>query len=750
LNYARIPLRGKIPARTYKEVGIGEDTVPYGWDDNVGILTGHRSGIVVVDLDIKNGHDGLGSFEKLATGQVVPETFTVKTKSGGFHLYFVHGDADIRNSASKLGDGVDIRGEGGFVVAPGDGNGYTVIQDLPVAPLPGWLAAILRSDERVERAPSTRPPLGEAELSYRLKLASDYVASAPAAIEGQGGSLALWNVACKLVCTYELPDSVCDAFMANYNARCLPPWSEDELFHKLAGAERSDLPRGCAPAWWDSFTQKARALPKESEEVRFDLTDTGNARRFQRAHGEDVKYVPDWKEWLCWNGTKWEKTPDCLVVGLTEQVVYDIAKEADEIKIDKDRLAEALRAKAHKQDLSKEEEQEIEASAKKLAILKWANTSQSGKHRTEMSRLFRKYVSAKPIDFNTNPWLLSTPEVTIDLRTGKPHDHDKTNLFTQSTEAVYDPEAQCPVWTSFLDTMFSGDPEMLNYIQRSVGYSLTGSVREKCLFFLWGSGDNGKSVFADLLMSLLGEFATTAPSKLLVSEEEHPAGMAKLFGARLAVCQEAEKGKTWAEKTVKQLTGGDIITARFMRENFWDFAPTHKFWVCANDKPVVQGTDTAIWTRIKLIPCKVSIPKEKQDKALKEKLQAELSGILNWALEGCRLWVESGLQEPAAVTEAVDAYREESDTALDDPWTDKVEKYLLGKKDVTPSEIVRSIQPDTYRTTRVDVLRVTVLLEKLGCVRGKRTSARKPWIVPDKYSVQGTGLTLAEKIRQPS
>jgi putative DNA primase/helicase len=203
----------------------------------------------------------------------------------------------------------------------------------------------------------------------------------------------------------------------------------------------------------------------------------------------------------------------------------------------------------------------------------------------------------------------------------------------------------------------------IRFLQRAVGYALTGDISEQVLFFLYGAGANGKSTFARVLLDLLGDYATQGAPDLLLAKrnESHPTEVADLLGCRLVVCQEIEAGRAFAEVTVKQLTGGDLIKARRMREDFWSFAPTHKFFVAANHKPPVRGTDHAIWRRIRLVPFTVRITDEERDPNLLEKLRAELAGVLAWAVEGCLEWQRIGLCPPDEVLQATSDYRGEQD-----------------------------------------------------------------------------------------
>jgi putative DNA primase/helicase len=200
-----------------------------------------------------------------------------------------------------------------------------------------------------------------------------------------------------------------------------------------------------------------------------------------------------------------------------------------------------------------------------------------------------------------------------------------------------------------------------------VGYSLTGDTREQVLFLLHGSGANGKSTFLEVIQALLGEYALQTPAETLVQKQGEgiPNDVARLKGARFVAASETEEGKRLAEGMVKKMTGGDVLTARFLHQEYFEFKPEFKLFLATNHKPLIRGTDHAIWRRIRLIPFQVQIPDAEKDKALPEKLKAERSGILTWALEGCRSWQQEGLSTPAEVLQATEAYRDEMDILKD-------------------------------------------------------------------------------------
>ncbi|GAF95960.1 unnamed protein product, partial [marine sediment metagenome] len=237
---------------------------------------------------------------------------------------------------------------------------------------------------------------------------------------------------------------------------------------------------------------------------------------------------------------------------------------------------------------------------------------------------------------DADPMLLNMANGTLDLRTGKLREHSSLDMLTQLSGTEWDEKAGCPRWLQFLDEVFAGDQELIDYIQAAVGYSLTGSVEEHALFFCYGGGCNGKSTFLSVLQDMLGEYGHAGASGLLQQRgmgRAHPTEQAMLHNKRLVVCQELEEGLPWAESVVKHLTGGDAIATRRMREDFWTMKPTHKLWVAGNAKPVVKEATDGIWRRMKLVPFTVSF-EGREDTQLERELRKELAGILTWAVEG--------------------------------------------------------------------------------------------------------------------
>jgi putative DNA primase/helicase len=239
------------------------------------------------------------------------------------------------------------------------------------------------------------------------------------------------------------------------------------------------------------------------------------------------------------------------------------------------------------------------------------------------------------------------------------------------------PGGECPLWLKFLDRITNHDPEFQTFLQRMTGYALTGSVREHSLFFLYGTGANGKSVFLNTIAGIFGDYARTAPIETFISSinERHPTDLAGLMGARLVTAVETEDGRRWAESKIKNLTGGDRIAARFMRQDFFEFTPQFKLIIAGNHRPGLRTVDEAIRRRFHLLPFVVTIPAGERDRNLAEKLRREWPGILRWMVDGCIDWQRNGLTPPATVSKATADYLSQEDSL--GLWLE--ERCLLGR-----------------------------------------------------------------------
>jgi P4 family phage/plasmid primase-like protien len=365
----------------------------------------------------------------------------------------------------------------------------------------------------------------------------------------------------------------------------------------------------------------------------FNLTEKGNAERLVHRHGGDLRYCWKWHEWYVFDGRRWKTDDTGEVYRRAKETVASIYQEAAAATDDE----------------------------RRKALAKHAMNSESGAKIREMIHLARDQVPVTPGQFDADPWLLNVKNGTIDLRTGELREHRREDLITKIAPVGYNPEAEAPTWAATLERALPSH-EVRRFFKKLCGYALTGDVSEHVLPVLYGTGANGKSTILNALLSAAGDYGMQAAPNLLVAKKgSHPTEVADLFGMRIVASIEVEDGSWLAESLVKTLTGGDKVRARRMRQDFWQFDPTHKVFMAVNHKPEIRGTDTAIWRRLRLLPFEQTIPPAEQDKKLPQKLEAELAGILRWAVEGCLEWQCEGLQAPAEVRKATGRYRSEMD-----------------------------------------------------------------------------------------
>src|SRR5262245_53122513 len=298
----------------------------------------------------------------------------------------------------------------------------------------------------------------------------------------------------------------------------------------------------------------------------------------------------------------------------------------------------------------------------------------SAKTVAAVERLARsdRRLAARTVQWDAKPWLLTTEDETFDLCTGTGRPSAADDYITKRTACgAAPPGTPHPLFSAFLDRITDGDKELQQFLRRYVGYCLSGVTVEHVFVFGHGTGANGKGTFLNTIQGIFGSYATTAHVSTFMASrtEQHPTDLAKLAGARLVVAQETQKGRRWDEVKVKAITGGDTITARFMRQDFFDFVPTFKIFVTGNYKPALSAVDEAMHRRLLLVPFQVQIPKDKRDPRLFEKLKPEWPAILRWAIEGCLAWRASGLAPPASVLEATEAYFADQDVLKQ--WLDE-------------------------------------------------------------------------------
>ncbi len=370
---------------------------------------------------------------------------------------------------------------------------------------------------------------------------------------------------------------------------------------------------------------------------RANLTDVGNAERFACQHGDWVRYCYEWRAWLLWDGRHWRKDPGDGAM----------------------RLAKATARRIYEETATEPDD------ARRQRLAAWAVQSESEKRLRAMLALAQSEpgIAVRPDALDSDPRLLNVDNGTLDLRTGELRPHRREDLLTKIVPVVYDPAATCTLWLATLERIFGGRRPLIDYMQKAIGYALTGDTTEQVLFVFWGGGSNGKTVILTTAVTMLGDYAlSTRPETLMAKKGDSiPNDVAQLRGRRLVIAVEADPGQRLAEGLVKQMTDGDVMTARFMHAEFFEFEPTFKLFLGTNHRPAIRGTDHAIWRRIRLIPFTVTIPDDQQDRHLTEKLRAEWPGILAWAVQGCLDWQRDGLGLPDEVKAATETYRIDMD-----------------------------------------------------------------------------------------
>jgi putative DNA primase/helicase len=426
------------------------------------------------------------------------------------------------------------------------------------------------------------------------------------------GSKRLLTVACRAV-EHNLDDETAVAMIREYERTHPFPraYDDGEIITRLRDAGR----------------KQRRILP---------MTDMGNAERFAQQHVSDLRYCHAWGKWLVWDGQRWAIDESGEVMRRAKRTARSIKKDVSETSDPE--LREQLSA--------------------------WATASERNRSLLAMVSLAR---SEQPFPIGVDaldsyPWLLNCSDGTIDLRTGTLQAHRQTDFLTKLTPVSWSSEPP-EMWLRFLDRIFGGNRKLVDYIQRLMGLSLVGDVLEHTLPIFYGRGSNGKSTLLEVWRATMGEYAASAPEGFLIQskQKQHPTELAMLHGKRFIAAEETDDSGRLSESHVKAITGGTKISARRMREDYWEFTPSHTIVLATNYKPLVKGTDHGIWRRIHLVPFTVTISESEMDKELKNKLINEAPQILYWMVQGCLAWQRQGLDLPREVAEATECYRTDSD-----------------------------------------------------------------------------------------
>ena len=366
------------------------------------------------------------------------------------------------------------------------------------------------------------------------------------------------------------------------------------------------------------------------------MTDVGNAEAFANAIQDRVRYVHS-QGWYLWNGLHW---------------VRDESGQLMEIAKDAVRSMPTHPAFAQDEDAQRKWQAHVKTSLQLSRLKAMLELAQS-----------HPALSVSPAALDSHSTLLGVANGAIELKTGRLRPARKEDLLTTHSPVPLDPSAKCPKFHAFLSTIFGGDKKLMAYVQRVVGYALSGKTSEQVYFFMHGAGANGKSTLLNVIAELLGHglVKTIQPESLMANRSGASNDLARLQGARVVLSNETESGTRLNEALIKQMTGGERITARFLYKEHFEFVPQFKLFVAGNHKPAIVGRDNGIWRREKTIPFEVSIPPNQRNPKLGEELLAELPGILNWALKGYQDWAKTGLREPPVISQAIADYRNEMD-----------------------------------------------------------------------------------------
>jgi len=568
---------------------------------NIGLPTGKINNLVVVDVDVKNDAGGMDSLKQLQDECGEFDTRIVHTPSGGLHFYFKYPqDVDTIKNRTNMKPGIDIRAVGGYVIAPGssiDGN-YYKFDD---------------ADKEVAELPKKLleilTSIGELAMPTFETPISDVIYGVDDGVRNDS----IFKLSCRLRgmdTAYE--EAKNQVIVAARN--CIPPLEDSEAI-------------ACLDSAW-------KYAPNTE---RFHLTDLGNAKRLVQMYGDDIKYVVEYKKWIYWDGGIWKEDVDGHIERAAKSTIMSIYEEA-----------------------SKEKDINI-----RRYVSKHAAKSESRYALEAMVKLAKseKGVSISQNQLDNNKMLLGVNNGVLDLSSGSLLMDSKKFFITQKASVSYMPEVKCPQWMNFLETITEGDKDMVKYLRQIAGYSLTGITSEQVLLFFYGFGANGKGVWIDTIESLLGSYAKKTSIKTLMTKKTSGAddNLARLRGARYVTTSETEEGARFDESLLKTLVGEDVITARYLYGNTFEYLPEFKILVVGNHKPYIKGNDYGIWRRIKLVPFDITIPENDRDGKLREKLKTELPGILNWALEGCLDWQTNGLITPKKVEDATEEYKNDMD-----------------------------------------------------------------------------------------
>jgi len=647
-----VPERGKNPGRPgWEQLNLSVDDLPRyfienGHRPNIGVLQGQPSGgLADVDLDT--------AATCILGALWLPKTDAVFGRVGKPRSHYLYRAVDgvgpkteryLRPGAKKA-DGakatlIELRGTGAQTIFPGSihESGELIEWASDGAPAAVDMKDLARTVRRIAAGAALVPFWVEGarhELALALsgallragweaEQAGDFIEGVAQAAGDQEAPKRRADV-----------QSTADRLAAGENVVGLPTLVEQLGNKDVVKALVSWLGLAAAP---DPVAAAGDGTPVGNA-LAYNLTDVGNAERLIAQHGADLRYMPARSAWYVYTGQRWMLDEDGEVMRRAKAVLRGMYAEAAGIKDDSARQAQARHALR------------CEATSRVESLVRWAQKEPG--------------VSISIDVIDRDIWLLNCANGTLNLKTGQLQAHRRTDYLTRIVPVAYRPDATCPRWIAFLDTIMGHNEGLRRFLQRAVGYSLTGDTSEDKLFILHGTGRNGKTTFLETIARLLGPYGMRTPTETLMARRSGgiPNDVARLKGARFVHASETNEGQRLDEAFIKDITGGDTQSARFLHGEFFDFRPELKLWLRTNHRPDIKDTSDGMWARVSLIPFETRIPDSAMVARwrLEEMFDAEMEGIFAWAVQGCREWLQGGLQEPSEVRAATKAYRSDMD-----------------------------------------------------------------------------------------
>lgn len=596
------PVKGKIPAIIGWQAAATSESekIAQLFKTNfTGIGMATGAASLITVIDI-DVKNGLNGFETLKRAAIeLPPTVVVNTPTGGQQYYFKYNSL-VKNKVSAICE------KSGIDIR---NDGGLVIMPKSVHPNGGIYEFVL--DQAIGEIELAEIP--NELLSYLInKEDAEKFFELPKIIEEGARNDTLFRYASQLRANGMDKAEIMPAVWSVNQERCKPPYEIDKLEILVDSACK----------------YKKGKKPIPSDEIIY--SDTYNAKVFYELMGNKIRWCRDLGGWLICNKEFWQKDTNEII----KRYAINVSEEIAERMRIMGRAASTNLRKVH-----------------------------SDQGINSMINCSKALFGCSPDDFDKDEHLFNCKNGTYNLNKNIFMEHNPSDMITKIANVNYDIHAIAPRWLQFLDEIFLGDKELIDYVQRVIGYSMTAMTKEHCMFILYGHGRNGKNIFTEAISGVMGDYALNCPSSMFVQKQNPgiPNDVARLKGCRFATASETNQNVNLDEELIKQLTGNKIITARFLNREFFDFKATFKIFLATNHKPNIRGTDGGIWSRIQMIPFNMTVTPDKDDKNLAEKLTQEYSGILNWMIEGHNQWIKYGINVPETVKAATQIYREEED-----------------------------------------------------------------------------------------